>query len=79
MDHLDIVTHLFQCLQHWFLDPFLNIHNVHLLLSSLWHACADTDPGRIQCLLWIHPKNLHVQQYLDMSLRLHKPSHDTVD
>ncbi|KAH0373868.1 hypothetical protein KCU65_g11, partial [Aureobasidium melanogenum] len=47
--------------------------------SEIPSSSSDTDARRIKSCLRGHLEDEHVQQHLNMSLRLHEATHDTVD
>lgn len=57
-------------------NPLLDVNN---LLPRLRRASGDADSRRIKRRLRIVAKGQHIQQNLDVALRLHETAHDAVD
>lgn len=65
-----------QALNYFRVHRFLHVHRPVDRLAMLWESCADTYPGRIECLLGIQFSDNLAEEDLHVALRLHEAAHD---
>jgi hypothetical protein len=79
LDDLDIVAHGAKLLSSLFRYTVFKVNSLVKDITTVGHTGTDADTRRIKSGLWSHLEDEHIHQHLDVSLRLHETTHDTVD